>query len=262
MAFWSKKPAGAEPAASPGVESPPPAAKAPPAAAVTPPAGAACLVCGDALLGAGEAGCTLCGRTGVHPERCGRGHAVCDACLDGPAADVIERTCAASDERDPVALALRLLRHPRVRLGPADHDQLVPSVLVAAWSTTRNEPGKRAVRVAEARARAKAAPTVKLGRPDGRGAAAGAGAFVSLAAEASRGGADAALAGKAVARAQAIIGSGDDAACMRRNALVAVLAAARFAKDGLGTELSARGFACENAGRNPSCVGAGCPFNR
>ncbi|MFT3912794.1 MAG: DUF5714 domain-containing protein [Anaeromyxobacteraceae bacterium] len=253
MAFWSKKPTGTGPAPAPGVKAP---------GAPSPAAVAACLVCGDALLGAGEAGCTLCGRTGAHPERCGRGHAVCDACLDGPAADVVERTCAASDERDPVALALRLLRHPRLRLGPADHDQLVPSVLVAAWSTTRNEPGKRAARVSEARARARAAPTVKLGRPDGRGAAAGAGAFVSLAAEASRGGPDAALVDRMIARAQAIIGSGDDAACMRRNALVAVLAAARFAKDGLGAELSARGFACENAGRNPTCVGAGCPFNR
>jgi hypothetical protein len=246
VAFWKRPPA-------------PAAASAPPPTA----AGVACLVCGDALLApGGEAGCTLCGAAGAHPERCARGHALCEACLAGPAADLVERTCAATDERDPIALALRLLRHPRLLLGTADHDQLVPSVLVAAWSNGRNEPGKRPARVAEARARAAAAPAARPGRPDGRGAAAGAGAFVALAAEATRGGPDVALVDRMIARAQAIIGSGEDALCVRRNALVAVLAAARFAKEGLGVELPARGLSCERAGKNPSCVGAGCPFNR
>jgi hypothetical protein len=85
---------------------------------------------------------------------------------------------------------------------------------------------------------------------------------VALAAEAAQGAADGALVDRMVARARLVIGDGDDTLCMRRNALVAVLAAARFVRDELGAELPARGLGCERAGKNPSCVGAGCPFNR
>ena len=234
------------------------AAPASPAAAGG--ASTGCLLCGagPAAPPAAPARCALCGGERLPAEACASGHALCEPCLTGPVADVIERACAASDERDPVALALRVLRHPRVRPGPSEYDQLVPSVLVAAWTTARGEVAARAERVREARARVPARPA---GRPDGRGAAAGAGTFVALAAEAAGGARDGALVDRAIARAQAIIGSGADAACERRNALVAVLAAARVARE-LGTELPARGLSCENAGKNPSCVGAGCPFNR
>jgi len=246
------------------------APKAKPPAEPPPPQGGpspGCLVCGAGLAAvnaapAGPAPCALCGASGAVAERCTAGHAVCEACLAGPGAAVVERTCAASEEHDPVALALRLLRHPRLSLGPGDHDLLVPAVLVAAWSNVRGEGAARAARVRQARVRSE--PPVPSGRAlaRGQGAAAGAGTFVAVVAVAAGGAADGALVDRMVARARFIIGEGDDTLCVRRNALVAVLAAARFARDGLGAELPARGLACERAGKNPSCVGAGCPFNR
>jgi len=191
-------------------------------------------------------------------ERCRSGHAVCAACLGGPAREVVERTCAASVERDPVAIAERLTRHAVLRLLPEDHDLLVPAALAAAWSNVRGEGGLRAVRVREAAGRM---PPPGRPRHDGEGAASGAGAFVSLVAGWS-GRADPALAEQAAARASALIGRGDDALCPSRNALVAILATARLAREKLGTEMPAHGVACERAGKNPTCIGSACPFNR
>jgi hypothetical protein len=175
---------------------------------------------------------------------------------------VVERTCAASEERDPVALALRLVRHPRLRLGPDEHDLLVPSVLLAAWSTARGEGTARAARVREARARSTPQAPAERVRDRALGAAAGAGTFAAVAAEVLHGRSDTSRVDRMISRARALIGEGEDALCQRRNALVAVLAAARFAREGLGADLPARGISCERAGKNPSCVGAGCPFNR
>jgi hypothetical protein len=187
---------------------------------------------------------------------------VCGACLSGPPADLVERVCGASDERDPVALALRLVSHPRLRLAPEDHDLVVPAALVAAWSSRRGEAAARAGRVREARARLAPVPPEVRARRGGEGASAGAGIFVAVASSASRLAGDGALVDRVVARARAVIGEGDDALCERRNTLVAVLAAARFAREELGADLPSRGLACERAGKNPTCVGSGCPFNR
>ena len=82
-----------------------------------------CLVCGAGLvyLAASEAmTCALCGGTRPSAARCTAGHFACDACHSAPAKDVIERACAAAEDVDPIALALRLMRHPSVKLhGPA-----------------------------------------------------------------------------------------------------------------------------------------------
>jgi len=170
----------------------------------------------------------------------------------------VERTCAATGERDPVAIAERLTRHAVLRLLPEDHDLLVPAALAASWSNARGEFELRAVRVHEVAERMSPA---RVPRRDGEGAASGAGAFVSLLAR-WNGRADPALAERAVARAATLIGRGDDALCSRRNALVAILATARLGRDQLGAEMPAHGVACERAGRNPTCIGAACPFNR
>lgn len=235
-------------------------ADSPPAAPDAPGAWA-CLVCGGARAeaGVGPAPCALCGRTAGLAERCRSGHAVCAACLAGPTGEVVERACAATGERDPVAIAERITRHPVLRLLPDDHDLLVPAALAAAWSNVRGEGDLRAARVREVAvrmARGSAAP-----RRDGEGAASGAGVFVSLAVVWT-GRPDPALADRAAARAATLIGRGDDALCSRRNALVAILATARLAREQLGVDLPARGLACERAGKNPTCIGAACPFNR
>src|SRR5512142_667885 len=120
------------------------------------PPGTGCLVCGADLvyLAASEAmACALCGVRRDSAARCVAGHFVCDACHAAPARDVIERTCAATEERDPIALAVRLMRHPALKMHGPEHHYLVPAVLVAAYWNVKGDPAQRAAAVKEARRR-------------------------------------------------------------------------------------------------------------
>lgn len=237
-----------------------------PSAQLPTPAGPdlGCLLCGEPRSPAtSEARCALCGAASAAGLRCAAGHLTCADCDGAAAADVIERACAASDERDPVALALRLFRHPALlRDGAAAH-VLVPSVLAAAWANQGGAAGKadRAARVAEARRRAGAdgagcAPGVC-------GAAAGAGTFVALAGAAggANGAAEKDLPAAMTAKARSVVGA-KGSTCCKRDALLSILAASRFARENLAIDLPAGGVGCETSGRAASCMGSGCPFNR
>jgi hypothetical protein len=221
-----------------------------------------CLLCGEELVaaaGARPAACVLCGAARPPSQRCSRGHAACAACLAGAPRDVVERVCAATPERDPVALALRLLELPALRAGGADHGFLVPAVLIATWANATGRATDRAALVAEARRRAATEPGC---RDEGHcGAAQGAGTFVAIAAAARPGGDDGALAARMAARAASLVGE-SGSRCCKRDSLLSLLAAARFAREHLDAELPAQGIGCERSGRSAECMGSGCPFNR
>ncbi len=225
-----------------------------------------CLVCGADLvyLAASEPmTCALCGATHASPARCASGHYACDACHASPAKDVIERTCAATDEADPIALAVRLMHHAAVKMHGPEHHFLVPAVLLAAWSNARGEPGARAARVAEARRRTEPLLGGFCGIQGACGAGIGTGTFVAIATgstpvkAAERG-----LSNRMTARALDVISRTEAARCCKRDAFLAILAAARFAREHLGVALPARGPACEWSGANAECIGDACPFHR
>jgi hypothetical protein len=244
----------------PGGE-PAPAAKAP-----SGPHASGCVVCGKALAYlpvSQRMSCALCGAAHDSPARCASGHFVCDACHSAPAKDVIERTCAMTEEKDPVALALRLMRHPALKLHGPEHHFLVPAVLVAAWSNARGEGAKRAERVAEARRRSEPVLGSFCGIQGACGAAIGTGTFVAIATGASPlQGKERGLANRMTARALTVVGQMDSARCCKRDALLSILAAARFAREHLAVEMAASGPACEWSGDNRECAGGACPFNR
>jgi hypothetical protein len=236
---------------------------------VSAPAGgraSGCLVCGKALvyLPASErVACALCGAGHESPARCAAGHFVCDGCHSGEAKDVIERTCAATEEKDPVTLALRLMRHPALKLHGPEHHFLVPAVLVATFSNARGEGAKRAERVAEARKRSEPVLGSFCGIQGACGAAIGTGTFVAIATGSSPvKGKERALANRMTARALTVVGQMDSARCCKRDALLSILAAARFAREHLAVEMPASGPACEWSGDNRECAGGACPFNR
>jgi len=220
------------------------------AAPTRPTASEGCLLCGKPLVtlpSAKPLACELCADVSPASTRCQDGHHVCDACHAAPAAEVIERTCARTEERDPVALALRLLRHPALQRRGPDHGFLVTAVLVAAWSNASGEASRRRERVADARRRAASEAA--------RGGADGVGAFAGIAG-------DAALADRMSARARAIVGDAGAGRCCKRESILSVLAAAKLTREHLHVELPSRGVGCETSGRSKDCEGSGCPFNR
>lgn len=232
----------------------------------TPSRASGCLVCGAPIvyLAASEPmRCALCGAERESAARCAAGHHACDGCHAWPAKDVIERACVASDETDPVALAVRLMRHPSVKLHGPEHHFMVPAVLLAAFSNARGEPERKAERIAEARRRSEPVLGGFCGLQGACGAGIGTGTFVALAAGATpMKGPERGLANRMTARALDVVSRTGGARCCKRDSFLAILAAARFAKAHLGVDLPARGPACEWSAANRECTGDACPFNR
>lgn len=234
--------------------------------ASAPSAETGCLVCGAGLvyLATSEPmACALCGATRESAARCAAGHYACDACHAAPAKDVVERTCAASEETDPVALAVRLMHHPSVKMHGPEHHFLVPAVLLAAWSNARGEGALRAQRVAEARRRSEPVLGSFCGLQGACGAAIGAGTFVAIATGSTPvKGPERGLSNRMTARALDVVARTDGARCCKRDAFLAILAAARFAREHLGVRLPAHGPACDWSAVNAECTGDACPFHR
>jgi len=236
------------------------------AATTAPAAETGCLVCGADLVYLATSApmtCALCGATRDSAARCAAGHHACDACHAAPAKDVIERTCAASAERDPIALAVRLMHHPSVKMHGPEHHFLVPAVLLAAYSNARGEPERRAERIAEARRRSEPVAGSFCGIQGACGAGIGTGTFVAIASGATPlKGPERGLSNRMTARALDVIARTDGARCCKRESFLAILAAARFAREHLGVDLPARGPACDWSGTNRECLGEACPFQR
>ena len=243
----------------------------PPAAAPSGAPGAeghatGCLVCGKPLayLAASEPmACALCGKSCVSAARCTAGHFVCDACHATPAKELIEKVCAATDEKDPIAIALRILAHPAVKLHGPEHHFLVPAVLVAAYSNAKGEGAKRAERVAEARKRSEPILGGFCGLQGACGAAIGTGTFVAIVTSSSPlKGKERGLANRMTARALTVVASTDAARCCKRDSMLSILTAVKFANEHLGARMTSHGAACAWSGVNQECAGGACPFNR
>ncbi len=225
-----------------------------------------CLVCGAELLylAASEPmTCALCSGARPSAARCASGHFVCDACHSAPANDLIERTCAAAEDVDPVALAVRLMRHPSVKMHGPEHHFLVPAVLLAAHCNAKGAPGRRAELIREARRRSEPVLGGFCGLQGACGAGIGTGIFVALATGSTPLlGTQRGLANQMTARALDVVSRTGGARCCKRDSFLAILAAARFATEHLGVALPARGPDCEWSGTNGECLEEDCPFHR
>jgi hypothetical protein len=224
-----------------------------------------CLLCGAALVYSERTEvlrCDLCGASQASTARCADGHFACDACHGGTAKDAVERICSSTEERDPIAIAVRAMRHPLVKMHGPEHHFLVPAALVAAWSNARGEPERRAGRVAEVRRRSDPVAGGFCGVQGACGAGIGAGTFVSVATGATpltgdrRG-----LANLATARALEAIAATGGARCCKRDSWLSLLTAARFSGERLGVELPVTAPRCEFSASNRQCLQSDCPFH-
>jgi len=205
--------------------------------------------------------CRLCGSKGNAQVACESGHFVCDACHRAPAIDIIEKQCLGSDSRDPMALALDILRSPAVNMHGPEHHFLVPAVLITAYSNLAGG-GTKAARLVEARKRAAQVRGGFCGFQGSCGAAVGAGIFVSvvtgatpLSKEEWR------LSNLVTAQCLRAIALSGGPRCCKRNTYLAVQGAARFARRYLEAPLRiARKTVCRFHKLNKECLGESCGF--
>jgi hypothetical protein len=143
-----------------------------------------CLVCGAELRYsemAEQRTCVYCGAAGQASTACANGHYVCDACHSGSANDLIQRFSSASSQREPIAMAMTLMRDARVKMHGPEHHFLVPAVLLSAFcNATGRAPQEKAALIAKARERAQEVKGGSCGFNGNCGAGVGTGIFISL----------------------------------------------------------------------------------
>jgi len=100
-----------------------------------------CIVCGKRLFSpSGGAACSFCHKREEADYVCPEGHYVCEACRLASAEDLVRKTCEASNETDPMRIALLLMKHPAIPLhGSENHLVTAYSLLTAL----RNSGGVR-----------------------------------------------------------------------------------------------------------------------
>jgi hypothetical protein len=223
-----------------------------------------CLSCGADLVYLLKAEPMVCGGCGAtHPSRarCQRGHFFCDRCHSGSALDAIEQLCLSSDERDPLALAVAAMRHPKVKMHGPEHHFLAPAVLLSAWCNLSGQADRKPALLAEARQRSEPVLGGFCGFQGACGAGVGAGIFVSIVAGSSpMKGPERGLSIRATSEALKVIGNTDDARCCKRDIFLGLLSAAQFARKNLGIDFPTGKVRCEFSASNRECPGKACPF--
>lgn len=206
--------------------------------------------------------CSGCGDRHASRARCQRGHFYCDRCHTGSAVDAIAQVCLASDERDPLALALLAMRHPKVKMHGPEHHFLAPAVLLSAWCNLDRAAARKSALLAEARRRSEPVLGGFCGFQGACGAGVGAGIFVSLASDSSPlKGRERGLSIRATGEALQVIGSTGAPRCCKRDIFLGLLSAVRFAKNNLGIAFPTHPVRCEFSAMNRECIGDACPFH-
>ncbi len=225
-----------------------------------------CVVCGSPLVYAAssrEERCHYCHGVHVSSVACEKGHYVCDACHSASANDLIQRVCAATEAREPLALAVSLMRDARMKMHGPEHHFLVPAVLLASYANATGRPAQtRAEWVAKARARAEEVKGGSCGFNGACGAGIGTGIFTSVALGASPlSGPEWRLANLMTSEALRAIALRGGPRCCKRDTFLALIRAKEFVKTELGVDLPGEEPPrCEFSSLNRECLGQACPF--
>lgn len=100
-----------------------------------------CMICGKPLVILTEPknlNCKYCGKEERVESCCEDGHFVCDQCHIHVAADIIEKECLTTKEKDVIKILKTLRSHPDFPIHGPHHHPMVPGILLAAY---RNNGG-------------------------------------------------------------------------------------------------------------------------
>jgi len=226
-----------------------------------------CQACGGELDSAAQPetrACWYCGRSGTTAVACRNGHYLCDSCHSLPANDLIERHCTVTEEPDPLAMALTLMRNPSLKMHGPEHHFLVAAVLITAWSIERANRDRVPLLLATARARAEDTRGDYCGKHGACGAAMGAGIAYSVITGAKPLSAqDWRLVNLMTATCLTSVAESGGPRCCKRDTFLSIMTAVGFLNEHAGTALPVSGApACEFSNLNRECPTTECSFYR
>jgi hypothetical protein len=223
-----------------------------------------CLVCGlELVYGKNEKlECFYCHRVFLSNTKCQKGHYVCDECHSMPGNDLIETYCIATKLKDPLELALTLMRDPRMKMHGPEHHFLVPAVLLAAYYNIKGDQKDKKRKIQEARLRSSKVLGGFCGFYGDCGAAVGTGIFISLITGATPlSTREWRLSNLMTARSLSSIANHGGPRCCKRNTYLAINEAVSFLKKNFAMPMQINGnLKCEFSDINKECLKEKCPY--
>jgi len=223
-----------------------------------------CLICGADLVYLPQdelQDCLYCGKQVSANARCSRGHFVCDACHSADAGSLIEKFCAETTLKDPLEIAVTLMRHPSIAMHGPEHHFLVPAVLLAAYAN-QYPIENRAGKIQQARKRAEGVRGGSCGFCGNCGAGVGTGIFISLITGATPlARREWQLSNRMTAESLLAIAEHGGPRCCKRDTYLALQSAQAFLKRQFGQSLEMSApVHCEFHSFNKECLRTDCPF--
>jgi len=175
----------------------------------------------------------------------------------------IENYCTSSKSKDPLELALTLMRNPNVKMHGPEHHFLIPAVLLAAYYNTKKDYKEKATKIRMAKKRSAQILGGFCGFYGDCGAAVGTGIFVSLITNATP------LAvtewrqsNLATAKSLLSIAQHGGPRCCKRNTFLAIMEATNFVEENFRVNIKAKkDVECEFYPLNKECLKNECTFH-
>jgi hypothetical protein len=223
-----------------------------------------CLVCGKELVyGQTEKSeCFYCHKVYDSNVKCEAGHFVCDECHSLPGNELIENFCINSKLKDPLELALVLMRNPKIKMHGPEHHFLVPAVLLAAYYNIKEDYKEKKLKIKEARSRSSKILGGFCGFYGDCGAAVGTGIFISLITNSTPlSTQEWRLSNLITAKSLLTIANHGGPRCCKRNTFLAINEAVNFLKENFGITMKInRKLRCEFRDLNKECLKKKCSY--
>lgn len=224
-----------------------------------------CLVCGAELKYEDkytETRCHFCQEEFRSNVLCLNGHFVCDKCHSSLANEVISQFCIDSESKDPIELAVSLMKRPEVAMHGPEHHFLVPAVLLASYYNLRSEPDIKERKIKNAQRRASNVLGGFCGFYGACGAAVGTGIFISLITEANPLSIDEwKVSNLMTARSLLAVANVGGPRCCKRTSFLSIIEASNFLREYFDINLPVNNdIKCIFSSLNKECLKDNCPF--
>lgn len=224
-----------------------------------------CLICGGELVYSDtekEMECSFCGKKFRTNVACENGHFICDECHGREAEAMITAFCLNTDLKDPIKIAITLMRHPSMHMHGPEHHYLVPAVLITAYYNEINEQEKKEKALKKALSRSEHIKGGFCGTHGTCGAAIGTGIFISvITGSTPLSGESWSLSNRMTATALMAIANAGGPRCCKRDTYLAIIGAVKFLEENFKVALPVtEEFCCEFSGLNRECRKKECPF--
>ena len=205
--------------------------------------------------------CVKCGKKVFDREVCENGHFVCDECRRKAGSKAIYKICSNSDSRNPIDLALSVMKDNTIRMHDLKHHTLVASCHLTAYKNSGGDIDLDAA-LRDADKRGSWFPGGVCGLAGTCGAAASTGIFYSIITKTTPHSEETwSDTNMIVADTLTKVASIKGPRCCKRNTFISILNAADYTEKKLGIKMDVpEKIKCCFSNRNDECIRDRCPF--